>query len=177
MTIEFALADAHAAYCEKIEAIVTGLAQRYPWVPLRRVKLFEPRGNDQSLGNADEPGQISLSARWFAAEPNLLQEAALHKAEVAIGAGRVMAWHGAMLQEPAHLLTHEFGHVASQALPAYRDWSDTEWRRGTSDPDAAPSGYSLTNADEFFAECFAEFALGLAPPDRARAIADLIRSR
>jgi hypothetical protein len=74
--VSFELDAAHPEHREKIEGLIRGLCARFPWVPLKTVHLYEPDEDDQSLGNADEPGEIALNAFWFSREPALLQEAA-----------------------------------------------------------------------------------------------------
>jgi len=160
--VKFYLDNAHSEYQPKIESILRGLLSRYPFVKLKAVHIFEPNEDDKSLGNASTPGEIALNAFWFSRDPKLLGHAALKDVIVDVN-GRRIAWHGALFIEPEHVLTHEFGHILSEKLPGWEEWTTPRWRAATANPQLAPSGYALSkDVDEFFAEEFALFELGFA---------------
>jgi hypothetical protein len=163
VTVTFNLAAAHPDHRKLIERIITNLVDRYPWVPLRAVRIYEPRSaDDHSMGNADTPGTIALNAHWFAQPPSLLQAEALACRKVMIN-GREISWHP-MIEEPTHVLTHEYGHVVTDALPDWREWAVGGWRSALTNPDNAVSGYALADPAEFFAEEFAAAELNFTDP-------------
>jgi hypothetical protein len=81
-----------------------------------------------------------------------------------------------MVEEPQHLLTHEFGHVVWQSLPRreVEEWAASRWRPATRYPRRSPSGYALTDPPEFFGEMFALVDLGYATDDEASDLMSLI---
>jgi hypothetical protein len=164
LTIElmkFNLGKAHPEYRQIIPSVLTGLLAKYPFVPLKEVHLFDPATEDQSMGNATVPGVIALNSFWFAQDPELLRDAGQSDIMVCIN-GYDIAWHGKMVNEPEHLLTHEFGHILSQVLPEWHDWTCSRWEKAMINPQLAPSGYALGTPSEYFAEMFALVELGLA---------------
>lgn len=166
MPVQFALAAADLGWPPLIEPIILGLVDRYPQAALRRVAIVDAPKGDRSMAST-EGGVISLNAFWFGQEPQALQTAALMPP----------GWHGAMTAEPAHVATHEFGHVLSDALVG--DWkSQIEAYRiaATCDADLSPSHYALGDADEFFAELFAVVELGFATSAQKRALWSVLRA-
>src|SRR6266851_3602901 len=159
--VKFQLDDAHPKYRDKIEGILTGLLARYPSVNLKSVSLFNPLKDDKSLGNSNNPGEIRLNSFWFSKDPSLLENAALEDVMVNIN-GRDIAWHGLLVQEPEHVLTHEFGHLLSDVVSNWDKWVEPRWQASIIDPQLAPSAYALSDLDEFWAETFALVELGLA---------------
>jgi hypothetical protein len=164
--VRFSLDRAHPEHRDKIEGLIRGLLSHYPWVPLREVRLYQPKGNDRSLGDASKKGVISLNSYWFACDPKILEEAAENRVRSPDG----VAFHGLMAIEPDHVVTHEFGHILTDARPDWKAWTEPRWRAATRDTSSAPSGYAVANPGEYFAEAFAEYALGLAPDDRDSAM-------
>lgn len=158
--ITFDLAAAHPGWPSLIEPILADLADRYPQAPLRRVTVVSRPAGDRSMAATDD-GTISLNAFWFARDPSHLRASATLPP----------LWHGPMTEEPRHVLTHEFGHCLSAALPD--GWADRaqEMRlRATDAPARAPSPYALASADEFWAELFALNELGFADRDQRMAL-------
>lgn len=110
---------------------------------------------------SSDAGTISLNAFWFARDPSHLRASATLPP----------LWHGPMTEEPRHVLTHEFGHCLSTALPAgWKSRAEELRLRATAAPDAAPSPYSLASADEFWAELFALNEMGYADRDQRMAM-------
>lgn len=171
--VEFDLARATGDHRARIEAVISGLVRKYPAVSLRSVRTYDPVAGDRSMGNADEPGVIRLNARWFARSIGDLEKAAQRTA-MPLGDGRTVAWHGPMTVEPDHVLTHEFGHRLADRVPAWREWQHAGWLASTADPDLAPSGYALTDEDEWGAEFFALVELGFGNPDQVREMQALL---
>jgi hypothetical protein len=172
--IKFDLASAHQEHHKLIERIIGNLADRYPWVPLRTVRIYEPRSaDDRSMGNADTPGTVALNAYWFAQPPSLLQAEALACRKVMIN-GCEISWHGPMIEEPVHVVTHEFGHVVTDAIPDWREWAVGGWRSALTNPENAVSGYALSDPAEFFAEEFAAAELSFTDP---KPINKILRNR
>ena len=128
------------------------------------VRTVTPKDGDRSRGNAHTPGEIHLNLFWFSAPPEMLIEAG--EAEGAVperaldglvrhgGIPQPLLWHGGIPQ-PFQILVHEFGHVLIQRLgqPA-EDLCRSMWIEATTNFALTPSGYALTDADEFGAELF-----------------------
>src|SRR5271166_3070136 len=117
MPVEYDLNLAHPDHAAAIRATLDALAARYPAVPLRTVRVYDPMPGDRSLGNADAPGRISLNGYWFSQPPEALQAQAVDWPVMPLGEGHEIDWHGRMVEEPAHVLHHEFGHVLMAAVP------------------------------------------------------------
>jgi len=159
MGVEYDLGKAHPVYRRAIPPLVERLAWLYPKAPLRRVRVYEPAQSDRSLANEDRPGVISLNLLWFGAEPETLQRRAL----------QLPRYHGPMIEEPQHVLTHEFGHVLCEALEAgWQDRAAEAWASATAEPERAPTPYALSDPDEYFAELFALAELGFATREQRR---------
>jgi DNA topoisomerase-1 len=156
--VDFELDAAHPAHRVKIEGMIRGLCARYPRVPLKAVRIYQPEPDDRSMGNADEDGVISFNGFWFSQDPQVLEDAAVEDFIVPV-AGKMMGWHGAMIDEPEHVIAHEFGHFAIQSLPELKQWAEELWQELTEDPAKAPAGYALAGPDECGAEVFAEHVL------------------
>lgn len=161
MEIEYDLSDAHPDFVTQIPEIVGPLALRYPTAVLRRVGLYQLVPGDASMGRASPDGAVEFNPFWFGRDPRFLAEAAKDHPVVDVG-GISMAWHGPMVDEPAHVVTHEFAHCVWYGLPPERasNWADARWLAATRDPSLAPTGYALANAVEYFAELFALVELG-----------------
>lgn len=158
--VDFRLDGAHPAYRPLIERMIGDLLERYPAALLRTVRIYDPPEGDRSMGYTKK-GMISLNAHWFGRDPAVLRDEALTRPAVLLQ-GRRVAWHGGMIEEPDHLLAHEFGHVLSDALPGWRDFAGAARRVASRNPGMAVSGYGLVDDDEYWAECFAAFELGIA---------------
>jgi len=151
-SVQFNLENAHPEHAEKIESIIRGLMSRYPWVPLKRVELYQPGDeDDHSLGNADQPGIIQLNSYWFSQDPEILQQASLDSYIVPVG-DDYMGWHGNMVREPEHVICHEFAHIAADAIPGRIAAAERDRQQALEDPDRAPSGYAFAGANEYGAE-------------------------
>jgi hypothetical protein len=175
MNTKFDLSNAHRSYQRDIPAILQPLMERYPGTRLRMVRLCDPKLGDTSMGATYPGGEIRLNAYWFARDPKYMSAAA-ERCSVVDGGGVQMGWHGPMVQEPQHLLTHEFGHVVWQCLPQreVEEWAGDRWRQATVTPHLAPSGYALANSEEFFGEMFALVHLGCATDEEGADLDDLI---
>lgn len=163
MSIAFHLAGAHPEFARQIEETMRALSARYPFAPLRSVSLYEPRGNDRSMGATYPGGRIEFNRYWFAGDPDRLNDAAKRDVLVETGGGRI-GWHGRGVEEPDQVLHHEFGHVVNQAAPKLIDpWAKERWLAATRNPQCGPTGYALgSEPAEWFAEMFALCSLGLA---------------
>ena len=157
MTIRFDLDAAHPAYRPLIEARMTDLSKRHPSALLERVYVGEPRREgDVSMGYYDEDEHyVWLNGYWFSKDPDILRRAARSEP----------LFHGRMTEEPAHVLTHEFGHALEWGNRRIRPRMREVWDAATRDPHRAPAAYGLTNDAEYFAELFATCELGLANED------------
>ena len=174
MAVKFLLDNAHPDYRSKVEGILTGLLSKYPFVDLKLVHVFTPDKDDKSMGNANVKGEIALNGFWFSRDLKFLEESALRDVFVDVG-GRRIAWHGKLVVEPDHVLTHEFGHLLSDKIPKWEEWTKPRWREATANPNLAPSGYSLSSdIDEFWAELFALIELGLASREQIRDFCTLL---
>jgi hypothetical protein len=161
---EFHLRDAHPVHQRIIETTITALCQKYPWVRCDVVRTYEPTVDDHSLANTDvSKTSIDLNLRWFSLDPGILRKAARE----------IGNWH-VISEEPRRVVTHEFGHLVEMQYAKVPEWSQARWEAATTDPSLSPSLYGCTNPRELFAECFCEYDLGLAPPERAAAMRDLL---
>ena len=129
------------------------------------------------MADADAPGVISLNAYWFRDRPleELRDEARDGYLFSLPGSAQVMKWHGGM-PEPQHCLAHEFGHILRDAIPGAIEWAREVWEAATHNPADAISGYALAGPEEFFAEAFAAYRLGINHP-HARLMGEFLSSR
>lgn len=178
---EYRLFGAHPLFRPMIEATIGRLAARYPSAALKAVTVYQPPDGDISLADTDNEG-IHLNAWWFARDPEMLALAIRELQATPIpgvhqpSAGDpVLSWH-VPGEEPARLLTHEFGHAIEMKHPACRSWARERWELATRDSTFAPSGYALSDPKEFWAEAFCEMEMGAAPPERAAAVQELLAS-
>lgn len=176
--VQFDIAGAHPDYRRSIPDILTPLTEQYPGAVLKSVVLFRPAPGDTSIGGTTD-GVIRLNSYWFTRGPSLLRRAAANRHAVEVGGVR-MGWHGPMVDEPAHVLTHEFGHVSWDALPRreVEKWTRERFRAATRDPRRAPSGYALVGNPpllEFWAEEFTLVHMGLATDEEAADMRDVLR--
>lgn len=164
--VQFNLQKAHPEYQEKIEALIKGLLAKYPFTKLKAVSLFDPdkKVNDLSMGRTTPQGEITLNSYWFSQPPEFLQKSAQEKTEVDIGGNKV-PWHGEMIEEPEHVITHEFGHVIALNLPGWKKFAETRRKQILKDTALAISAYECADDDELFAEDFAAYELGFADKD------------
>ena len=174
MRTQFELGDAHPAYRLLLPLMFGALADRYPQVELRRVYLFRGTPADHSLGNADKKGEVGLNPFWFSAPPAALIAAAQGPRNMPVGNGLVLAYHGDMVREPDHLVTHEFAHVLSDFIPGWAERADRLWHAATEDPELAPSAYACTNASEHWAELFTAYEMGVAIPAQETAVREML---
>lgn len=151
--VEFALAGAHPGYQAIVPVLIGNLVDRYRHCPLRRVALYRPGDHDRSMGNEDQPGVIRLNGYWLEQDPAVLQRKAMTPP----------FFHGPMIAEPQHLLSHEFGHVLSDSYTdGWRDRALEYWQELTYVPERSPSLYALADIDELVGELFALVDLGFA---------------
>lgn len=175
--ILYNLAYAHPSFVPPIRQTIDALAARYPRVPLREVRLYDPKPGDRSMARTTAH-EIALNPYWFSRPADELKEAAKRCTDIRLR-GHVVKWHGGMTDEPIHLCTHEFAHSLSHALPGWRVLAGPARNRALADPSLAVSGYGLSNNDEYFAELFAAYELGLRIVDSeaAKVIGDLLDER
>lgn len=159
--MDYQLDGFHPYFQVAIPAIFERLRAKYPRAPLKQVRLTKLKEGDTSMGNATQPGVIAFNPHWFARDPMYLQQAATEKTAFSLGDGRMIAYHGLMTEEPVHVITHEFTHVLTEALPGWREWSRARWLEATKLPSLAPAGYALANEIEYFPELFTAMELGL----------------
>lgn len=127
---------------------------------MRRVELFDPKPEDLSIGNVDQPGVVALSLRWFSQDPTALRRAALAEPR----------FHGPLTAQPNQAIAHEFGHCLLDGLgAAAQRRNEAAWDRATRDPSLAPGPYALAaGGNEYFAELFAALDLNvITGPQRA----------
>jgi hypothetical protein len=172
--IRYELDDAHRYYRRCIPALIEGLMEKYPYAPLRVVKLYEAKPDDHSMGNVNVPGIIALNPYWFTAAPERLQSAATDKLCMTLGNGVSLAYHGLMTGEPSHLITHEMCHIMQAVWPYWQPKSRAAWRQATHNPELSPAGYAFTNEVEFCAELFAAYELGVATAQQAELMRDIM---
>jgi hypothetical protein len=170
----FRLAKAHPAQRALVEATIRTLLARYPFVKLLAVDISDTDEGDTSLADTDQRG-IHLSAMWFGQPPEILQAASARLPQMRVG-DVTLPWHVAQDREPRRVITHEFGHCLEMGHPPARTWARERWRAATENSTLAPSLYGLSDPLEFWAESFAEYDLGLAPPDRAAAVRAVLRT-
>ncbi len=157
--IRFDLARVHPSFVPPIRQTIDALAARYPRAPLREVRLYEPKPGDRSMARTTAH-EIALNPYWFSRPVDELKEAAKRCTDVRLR-GHVVIWHGGMNDEPIHVLHHEFAHSLSHGLPGWRALAGQARGRALADPALAVSGYGLANDDEYFAEMFAAYELGM----------------
>jgi hypothetical protein len=161
---DYPLNGFHNEYKIEIPKILDGLKKRYPMVELDTVELCPFKEGDHSLGNATKKGRIQFNPYWFTKPIAVLNEASRDKTPMKLKACGsdsdkmvTIPYHGAMISEPHHVVTHEFGHLVSDAIPQWEAFADSMMKWARQDPhEFSPGGYSLTNPAEFFAELFAE---------------------
>jgi hypothetical protein len=172
--INFDLPDLHPSYERLVRDVLNGLAIDYPIVGDLRVSMFDREG-DESLGCAPERGMIKLNKLWFGRPIEILQEAARTDDQVMLRKDApTIGWHGSM-EEPQHLLCHEFGHQLQMVVPGWPAFDEEQHRLSCADPvmHRPPSGYCLSDAVEFGPDVFA--AMRLRYPCRAtRALWELL---
>ena len=135
--------------------------QKYPGADLKDIKIGQMIEENHSLGNVNVKGVIEFNPYWFTAPPSMLQEAARGNREMPLGKGLgTMPYHGEMIEEPQHVVTHEFGHILCYKLPHWEKFATALLNQATDDPSLAPAGYALANPIEYFAELFACVELG-----------------
>lgn len=157
--IQYDLRGADPAFERACRDTYDALVERYPFVPLKLVSLYDPKPGDTSMGVTYPGGRIEFNRYWFAGDPGRLDDAA--KRDVMVDAdGTRIAWHGEMVQEPEQVIFHEFFHVMSQALPKYIGWARRAHLEATLHPELSPSGYAFANPDELWAESMAARELG-----------------
>ena len=155
-TPQIDLAAFHPTYHAPMQDTFADLTRRYPVANLQKVLAFD-RPGDESMGYATK-NAIHLNRHWFSKPLDVLRRAAIG-GRILRGAEGVAAWHDDM-DEPRHVLTHEFGHLLADALPGYAAFARDGWLAATREPGLAASGYSLADPDEWFAETFAAAELG-----------------
>lgn len=151
----------HPGYTDRLTMLFAGLARRYPWVGSVAVRFYREPG-DRSLGHTDGR-TIWLNSYWFDRPPAALEAAALEGA--LHGVAGIADWHDGMIEEPEHLLTHEFGHVIEHALarePGFIDLRRDLFDEVRRHPERAPTGYCLVDQSECWAETFACITQGAA---------------
>lgn len=156
--IEFQLEDLHPSFTRAVVDTLRGLDADYPEV-VRVVKLADLGG---SLADSDEPGVIVLNRRWFSAPLGELRAAAKPEDQtVRLNPEVEVMWYGGM-EEPQHVLTHEFAHLLQDHLPWSEEFSRIHWEASCRDPTHCrpPSGYALASPEEFFSDTFAAMRLG-----------------
>jgi hypothetical protein len=179
MTTTFDLSGAHPEYAAIIESTLRELQERYPWAPLKSVSLYDPSLGDTSIAATYPGGEIRLNSYWFSGDPDRLNDAA--KRDLVVNANGVkIGWHGRMVQEPEHVLHHEFGHIVAQGIPpdVLDPWQRERWLAATRDPMQAPAGYALSHdPEEWFAEMFALCSLGLASAEETAEMFALLNEK
>lgn len=158
--IKFDLAGLHYSYERLVVDTLAGLVNDYPQAGLEYVGLYEREG-DESLGNADQPGRIVLNARWFGRPIEELREAASERNQVYLRAGCYpVAWHGDM-EEPHHILAHEYWHLLEDGIPEWEAFTTPHLMASRRDPvHCRPvSGYALAGPHEWWADTGAAMRL------------------
>ena len=159
MPIDFDLGDAHPDFRRAIPEILLPLAERYPGARLTSVCLYRPEPGDTSMGATLPSGEIILNSYWFSRSPDELSAAAKRHAVVLVD-DVPMGWHACM-PEPKQILIHEFFHAFRNGHPDVMRWADDAWARSTRRLELSPSGYALSDAEEFWAEAMATRELGI----------------
>lgn len=152
----------HPYYQLVIPEIIERLVKKYPRAELHTVKLSENQRCNFSLGNANVKGVISLNPYWFEREPSILKQAAKSDYMMPLGNGEEAGYHGKMIEEPLHVITHEFGHILSDNVPGWQVVASKMWTEATKKPELAPAVYALANPIEYWAELFAASELNLS---------------
>lgn len=85
-----------------------------------------------------------------------------------------LRWHSGMPFPLANIF-HEFGHCVEGIDKGLRDLSLLLWLEATASPENAPSGYALQDSDEFWAEAFALYELGMMDNSYVQEIGSALR--
>lgn len=156
MTV-FELDGLHRDYDREVRERYARLSVLYPRSRLRAVRTYRKAG-DESIAY-EAAGEIHLNLFWFGRSGDHLRLAGERGHRH--GVSGVAAWHDGMVREPAHVLTHEFGHVLARDLPGYQEFASQGHAAALGDPKLAATGYCLVDSpDEWFAETFAAGLLG-----------------
>lgn len=162
--IEFSLDGLHPSYDRILRDTYCSLDMDYPGV-LHAVELYSKEG-DESMGSACQAGLcggvIKLNRFWFGEPISQLRDAARSCAPVRLaGCDIALPWHGDM-EEPLHVLTHEFGHCLSDIVTGWREFITPHLIQSRLDPANCrpPSGYGMSTGDEFWSDSFAAMRLG-----------------
>lgn len=155
--LKFELDKAAPEFQPIIQRRIIELTHKYPEAKLTRVYVGTPRKpKDISMGYYDEHKfEIWFNDYWMS-KPDMLVSAAKAQPH----------FHGEMIDEPIHVITHEFGHALELGLkdPAAR--MKKIWLAATKDPKKSPAQYGLVNETEYWAELFTACELGLANEDQ-----------
>jgi hypothetical protein len=163
--IEFDLRGLHSTYERVVVDTLRSLEADYPFGVLKQVVTYshlrEGISEDESIANADEPGVIRLNLRWFGRPIDELRAEAQVDNLVYLRAGPPILWHGGM-EEPHHVLAHEYAHQLEEAVSDWREITEPLWRAACVDPvtNRPVSGYACGGVHEFWADCFAAHRLG-----------------
>lgn len=172
--INFYIDKMHPKYQTLMRSKFRELQKKYPKSPLKYVGTFTDDEPNRSLGNADKKNTILFNTFWFSKDPDELKYNAAHNYEVELN-GNIVKWHGDMIEEPEHVICHEFGHVLSDGLVNWKAWATGGWKQATINPDDVASAYALTNPSEFWAENFAAFEMKLLDENKANAIYSVLK--
>ena len=175
--VEYQLEKAHPQYQPLIESILIPLCEKYPRCPIKLVRLYDLKEGDRSIANADNKGVISLNPYWFIQSPDVLNAASHGDRMINVGDGILVAYHGDMLDEPNHVMVHEFGHLLTDALPGWKEFITPLWQEALNQPELTPAGYGLTNIIEYWAELFAAVELGISDNPHVMAMRDFLMDK
>jgi len=160
VVVAYRLGAMHTRFRALLPPMFGALLKRYPQAPLKEVGTFAPKGSDRSMGHAlISDGTIKFNLYWFAQDPAVLAAAARTRPDMPLGNDTSLAFHGAMVDEPLHVVTHEFGHCLAVAHKGAEALSRQWWREACLNPGLAPAAYALVNPIEYWAELFAAFEL------------------
>lgn len=165
----------HPTQVPTVVGTLIDLQRMFPDVRVSSVSLYRRRLN-HGLGFCD-PGLVSeihLNRFWFGRPIGALREASVRCAGRTVDG--MPAWHGDMV-DPAHPVVHEFGHCVHGARgrsDKFRHMLREGFRAASRDPRSAPTGYSVSNEAEWFAECFAAALCG-GPATRVNPSVILVR--
>ena len=156
--IRYELDQVHPDYRKMLPPLFEDVRSRYPRMALTRVFVGPPRRpGDVSMGFYDEDArEVRLNLYWFARSPGVLKAAAASPP----------LFHGPMIEEPRHVVTHECFHAIQRSVPGIEPRLRAAWEAATREPELMPADYGLTDMTEHFAELGALVDMGLATDEQ-----------
>lgn len=156
--IRYDVSGAHQDYRRVLPQLFEDVRSRYPRMALDLVRIGPPRREgDVSLGFYDQDArEVRLNSHWFARPIGVLRVAAISPP----------LFHGAMTEEPRHVVAHECFHAVQYAIPGILPRVRVAWEVSTRHPEMMPAAYGMGDETEHFAELGALVDMGLATEEQ-----------